>query len=80
MRGLDDATFHKMKRRYMDTSSHLQDECYKELNKIILEDALAQKIPSSTVRINFINKLKTFEADQDLWDSYFKRHLGKRSS
>jgi hypothetical protein len=78
MRNLDDETFHKMKRKYLDTSRKLQQECYDELNKIIIHDAIAQKIPSSTVRINFINKLKNFESDQSLWDSYFKRQLGKR--
>lgn len=78
MRNLDDETFHKMKRRYVDTSRHLQEECQKELDKIIFDDARHQKIPSSTVRKNFLGVLSRFESDQGLWDSYFKRKLGKR--
>jgi hypothetical protein len=78
MRNLDDETFHRMKRRYVDTSRDLQDECQKELDKVIYYDARQQNIPSSTVRVSFLDALSKFESDQSLWDSYFKRKLGKR--
>lgn len=76
-RNLDDETFHKMKRRYIDTSQKLQNECFDELNKIVLEDALSKKIPSSTIRREFQEKLEQFE--RDLWPQYFELSLGKRS-
>jgi hypothetical protein len=80
MHGFNDAIFHRMKRKYLDTSRDLQEECFEELNKIILRDALTQKIPSSTIRIDFMKRLSDFELDKALWNSYFKRGIGKRSS
>jgi hypothetical protein len=79
MHELNDRTFHRMKRRYLDTSKALQDECHEELNKIISRDALKHGIPSSTIRITFQDKLSAFESDPKLWESYFMRQLGKRA-
>jgi hypothetical protein len=79
MRNLDDQTFHRMKRKYLDTSQKLQKECYDELNKIISEDARSLKLPSSTIRVKFYNDLKKFENDPELWAKYFETKLGKRS-
>lgn len=76
----DDRTFHTMKRRYIDTSTELQQECQEELDKLIMEDAAKQKIPSSTVIRNFNLLLKEFENNPKLWEKYFETKLGKRSN
>lgn len=69
MRGIDDATFHYMKRKYMDTSPEVQRECQEELDKVISRDALSQRISSATIRQNFYNKLK---ASSNLISNWFK--------
>jgi 2-phosphoglycerate kinase len=69
MRGVDDDIFHRMKRQYLDTHDSLQKECLEEFNKLVLEDALAQKIPSSTIRKNFSRALADFETKY--WNDYF---------
>lgn len=76
----DDKTFHTMKRRYIDTSTEVQQECQEELDKLIMQDSAQQKIPSSTVRRNFNLKLEEFESDPKLWAKYFETKLGKRSN
>ena len=69
MRNVSDDIFHKMKRKYLDTSQNLQRECLEELDKMVMEDALAKKIPSSTIRQNFYKLLSEFEVKD--WDTYF---------
>lgn len=69
IRNVPDDVFHKMKRQYLDTSQAIQSECQEELDKIVLEDALSQKIPSSTIRQNFYKLLSEFEVKD--WDTYF---------
>lgn len=63
MKGLDDETFHHMKRKYLDTSIDIQQECLQELNKIINQDALNGKLSSSEIRRSFYKKLKEYRAD-----------------
>lgn len=75
-RNVDDETFHKMKRRYIDTDSQVQNECEKELDKLVSEDAAAQQIPTSTVRLNFEKAIQNFT--KDYWSDYFDLELGKR--
>lgn len=62
IRGLDNSSFHYMKRKYLNTSKDIQTECQNELNKIISEDALKSKLPSSTIWEIFREKLKHFES------------------
>lgn len=69
MRGVDDDIFHRMKRQYLDTPNSLQKECLAEFDKLILEDAISQKIPSSTIRKNFSKALADFETKY--WNDYF---------
>ena len=60
MKGLDDASFHSMKRKYMDTSPSIQEECRQELNKIISQDALNGTPSSAEIRRTFEERLKSF--------------------
>jgi hypothetical protein len=69
MRNLDDASFHALKRKYRDTKTEIQLECQKELDKLILEDAIKQKIPSSTIRREF----------QDRFEKYFPTYIKEDS-
>jgi hypothetical protein len=62
MRGLNTSAFHHMKRKYLDTSNDVQDECKKELEKMIMEDAVKFKIPSSEIRKNFKERVKKFNS------------------
>lgn len=78
-RGIDDALFHRLKRSYLHGSPDIQKECDEELKKLVSQDAAEQKIPSSTIWNNLKNEIAKLESDQELWDSYFKRELGKRS-
>lgn len=58
MKGIDDESFHAMKRKYMGTSPGIQEECRQELDKIINEDAI-NGIPSSAeIRRTFEERLK----------------------
>lgn len=59
MRGLDDRTFHYMKRKYIGTSTNIQEECRRELDKIISQDALKTKYSSAEIRRTFEQKLRT---------------------
>jgi len=61
MKGLDDETFHHMKRKYMDTSSKLQAEFTKELDKIISNDALNGEASSAEIRKEFLERLSMEE-------------------
>lgn len=58
MHNLDNATFHHMKRKYLNTSTDIQLECQKELDKIINQDALKFKRSSSQLRRDFEEKLR----------------------
>lgn len=75
-RNVDDETFHKMKRKYINTDSQVQNECQQELDKLVSEDARTQQIPTSTVRLNFEKALRDFI--RDYWSDYFELELGKR--
>ena len=60
MRGLDDASFHAIKRKYINTSLDIQEECRQELDKIVGQDAINSGLSSSEIRREFEEKLKTF--------------------
>lgn len=55
---LDDMTFHHMKRKYLNTSTDIQLECQKELDKIINQDAMKFKRSSAEIRKDFEEKLR----------------------
>ena len=59
MKGLDDSSFHAMKRKYMNTSPTIQEECRQELNKIISQDALNGIPSSSEIRRTFQERLNS---------------------
>ena len=58
MKGLDDPTFHHMKRKYLNTSPDIQQECREELDKIINRDSLESEFSSAEIRRSFEEKLK----------------------
>jgi hypothetical protein len=57
MHGLDDASFHSMKRKYLDTGLHIQEECRNELNKLISADAIKTGISSAEITKRFYDLL-----------------------
>ena len=57
MKGLDDTTFHHMKRKYMNTSPDIQRECREELDKVINRDALNGAPSSAEIRREFEERL-----------------------
>lgn len=57
MKGLDNATFHHMKRKYLNTSPDIQEECFQELNKLIHQDAINGEPSSAEIRRTFAEKL-----------------------
>lgn len=75
-RNVDDETFHKMKRKYIDTDSQIQNECQQELDKLVSEDAAAQQVPTSTIRLNMEKAINQFI--KEYWSDYFELELGKR--
>lgn len=58
-RGLDESSFHHMKRKYMDTSQDIQEECRAELDKLISEDALKYGVSSAVIRQQLEEKIKS---------------------
>lgn len=66
MKGLDDTSFHHMKRKYLNTSPDIQEECTQELNKLINQDALKFQISSAEIRKDFEARLKNHQIDLDL--------------
>jgi hypothetical protein len=59
MKGIDDESFHAMKRKYMDCSPGIQEECRQELSKIINQDAIAGIPSSAEIRRTFEERLKS---------------------
>ncbi len=57
IRGLDDETFHSMKRKYLNTSPQIQEEARQELDKLVREDALASNFTSSEIMRRFNESL-----------------------
>jgi len=60
MRGLEDSQFHYMKRKYLDTSLDIQQECQRELDKMVSEDALSTGYSSAEIRRSFLKKLSKY--------------------
>ena len=60
MRGLDESTFYHMKRKYTNTSLEVQEECRKELDKMINEDAINSDFSSAEIRRTFLSKMKSY--------------------
>lgn len=58
MHNLDETTFHHMKRKYLNTSTDIQQECQRELDKIISQDALKFKRSSAEIRRDFEDRLR----------------------
>jgi len=58
MKGLEDPTFYAMKRKYMNSSPGIQEECRNELDKIINRDALNGRPSSAEIRREFERRLK----------------------
>lgn len=67
MHNLEDSAFHHMKRKYLNTSTEIQQECQTELDKIIAKDALRLGASSAVIRQEFEQKLKSIP--QHLVDS-----------
>jgi len=57
MKNLDDPTFYHMKRKYLNTAPNIQEECKRELDKLISQDALKTGISSAEIRRVFYSKL-----------------------
>lgn len=69
MRGIPNAIFHQMKRKYLNTSIEVQEECRKELDELVHQDSLKYGISSTEILKDFDNRLNSPELIKNILKS-----------